>query len=368
MARAVSASPRAPTDTAADTTARVRTARPDGFVLDVQLHLPAGRTTALVGPNGAGKSTLLAALAGLVPVDEGRVVVGGEVVDDPTAGVFVPPPARRIGVVFQDGLLFDHLDVRANVAFGPRSRGTPRANAELAATTLLDELGVGELADRMPATLSGGQAQRVALARALATRPRLLLLDEPMSALDVRGRAALRRALATHLARLDAPRLLVTHDPVEAFLLGDLVAVLEDGRVTQHGTPDEIRERPLTTYAAELVGTNLLRGVAADGVVAVGEAEVVVADREVAGPVLLAVHPHAISLSRTAPDGSQRNVWTTTVARVERLGDRCRVTVENPLPVTAEVTPAAVTELALAPGVTVHCAVKATEVTVTADR
>lgn len=342
--------------------------RGDGFVLDLHLDLPAGRTTALVGPNGAGKSTAVAVLAGLVPVDDGRVTLDGHVVDDARASVFVPAPDRRVGVVFQHGALFGHLSVLDNVAFGPRSRGATRRAAGDVARRWLATLGVEELATRRPRDLSGGQAQRVALARALASEPSLLLLDEPMSALDVAGRAALRRVLATHLDGLAVPRLLVTHDPVEAFLLADRVAVLEDGRITQVGTPDEIRQRPGSTYAAELVGTNLLRGEAAAGVVRVGAHELRVADATVVGAALVTLHPHAIALSRHRPDGSQRNVWRAPVERVERLGDRCRVSVAGPLAVTAEVTPAAVEELGLAPGVEAWLAVKATEIVLTPDR
>lgn len=342
--------------------------RDDGFVLDVGLTVRAGRTTALLGPNGAGKSTALAALAGLVPITEGRIVIDGEVVDDPATGVFVPAAQRRVGVVFQDGLLFDHLSVRDNVAFGPRAAGTSGADATALADRWLSTLGVADLADRAPPSLSGGQAQRVAIARALVTEPRLVLLDEPMSALDVQGRAGLRRTLAAHLERLDAPRVLVTHDPVEAFLLADDVAVLEDGRITQTGTPDEIRQRPVTPYAADLVGTNLLFGDADDGTVTVDDHPLRIADRRVAGPVVLAVHPHAIVLGPTAPRSSARNVWRTTVTRTEDLGDRHRVTVGAPLPLTAEVTPSAVDELDLVPGATVHVSVKATEIAVTAQR
>lgn len=342
--------------------------RDDGFVLDLSLHAPRGSTTALLGPNGAGKSTALAAIAGLRPLDAGHVAMDGQVLDDPSGDVFVPPAARGVGVVFQDGLLFDHLSVRDNVAFGPRSAGASRTEARAVASRWLTELEVEHLADRRPPTLSGGQAQRVALARTLAADPGVVLLDEPMSALDVQGRASLRRTLATHLARLDAPRLLVTHDPVEAFLLADRVAVLEHGRLTQLGTPDRIRQAPASPYAAELVGTNLLRGRATGGRVRVADATLVVADRDVEGPVLVSVHPTAITLSSDRPHGSARNAWRAPVALVERLGDRCRVSVEGPLPLTAEVTPSAVDELGLVTGRVVWASLKATEITVTPDR
>ncbi len=340
--------------------------RRDGFTLDVELALPAGRTTALVGPNGAGKSTTLAALAGLIRLDEGFIRLGDTVLDDPSHDTFLPAGDRHVGMVFQDGLLLEHLSVLANVAFGPRSRGARRAAAQQQATTWLDTLEIGALADRRPHELSGGEAQRVALARALATDPALVLLDEPFSALDVQGRASLRRTLATHLATLAAPRLLVTHDPVEAFLLADHVAVLEAGRITQTGTPDELRQRPATRYAAELAGTNLLRGVAADGAVEVGSHVLRIADHSVRGPVLVTIAPQAIAVSLTQPAGSPRNTWPTVIERLEQLGDRTRVSVQAPVQITAEVTPAAVDELRLAPGLSVWLSVKATEIDVRA--
>ncbi len=356
-----------PTKRRADVACRVTIHRSNGFSLDIALDLPEGRTTALLGPNGAGKSTAIDALAGLVRIDGGRIRIGDRVVDDPTADVFVPPARRRVGVVFQDGRLFDHLSVADNVAFGPRSRGLGRADARRRAIAWLDRLGLGDLAGRRPAELSGGQAQRAGLCRALASDPDLLLLDEPLSALDVRGRASLRRTLAAHLSELAAPRLLVTHDPIEAFLLADRVAVIEDGRLTQTGTPDEIRQHPRTTYIAELVGTNLLRGTASGGAVTIGAHRLTVADTTIDGAVLAIVHPRAIALSPERPEGSQRNVWRSRLGRVEHLGDRVRVSTSTPVPLTAEVTPGAVTELGLVPGSTVWLAIKATEIDVIAD-
>lgn len=349
-----------------DLDARLVVRRGNGFVLDVALHLPAGTTTALLGPNGAGKSTAIAALAGLQRIDEGRVELAGRLLDGPPA-TFVPARDRRVGVVFQDGLLFDHLTVLGNVAFPLRSRGTPRRAAHDQARGWLEHLGVADLADRRPRELSGGQAQRVALCRALAGDPELLLLDEPLSALDVRGRGTLRRTLADHLDEVAAPRLLVTHDPVDAFLLADHVAVIEEGRITQTGDPDEIRLRPRTPYAAEVAGANLLHGTARAGTVTVDGFELRIADHEATGPVLLAVHPRTIALSRDRPTGSQRNAWPAPIERIEPLGDRVRLRFGQPLPITAEVTPEAVDALQLVPGTTAWLALKATEVSVVPD-
>lgn len=227
-----------------------------GFRIDVPLAIAPGRTVALLGPNGSGKSTLVHALAGLIPLDEGRVSLGGQTLDDPGQGVFVPPEARRIGVVFQDYVLFPHLTVLENVSFGLRSRRVSRDRAEASANTWLERLGIEKLAQRRPGDLSGGEAQRVALARALIIEPELLLLDEPLAALDVTTRARLRRTLAGHLEQFPGPRVLITHDSTEAFLLADEIHLIEEGRVTQVGTPDDIRRRPGTPYAADLAGSH----------------------------------------------------------------------------------------------------------------
>lgn len=336
-----------------------------GFHLDVELEAAAGRTTVLLGPNGAGKSTLLHVIAGVATPTTGRVSLGDEVLHDATGSV--PAADRGLGVVFQGGLLFDHLTVLENVAFGPRATGTDRGTAHEVARTWLARLDAGHLVDRTPSQLSGGQAQRVALARALATEPRCLVLDEPFSALDVSGRAQLRRVLSDVLGTFPGPRLVVTHDPTEAFLLGDRIHVIEDGATTQVGTPEEIRLRPATTYVADLVGTNLLAGTARDGVVQTDGHDFHIADHGIAGSVLLTVPPRAVALHRTPPDGSPRNVWATTVERIEHAGDRVRVLLGAPAPIAVEITPGAATALDLVPGVTVHAALKATEIRVVPD-
>ncbi len=341
--------------------------RSESFRLDIRLSVPAGRTAALLGPNGAGKSTAVAALAGILPLEAGRIALGGVVLDDPAAGVLVPAERRRVGVVFQDYLLFPHLGVLENVAFGPRSRGMGRAEARGRARMWIERLELTGLEERRPRDLSGGQAQRVALARTLATEPDLLLLDEPLGALDVTTRSEVRRMLAAHLREFDGPRLLITHDPAEAFLLADEIHIVEDGRVTQTGTADDIRLRPRTRYAADLGGTNLLGGTARGGEVDTGMHVLHVADHEIEGPVLITIRPTAISLHPTRPGGSFRNSWPTRVERVERLGHRVRLLTGAPLPLTVEVTDEAREELGLAPGSEVWVAMKATEIGIQAD-
>ncbi len=234
--------------------------RRGSFALEVAFDAPPGEVVGVLGPNGAGKSTLLRALAGLTPVSAGTVLLGERVLDDAGTGAFVEPNARPVGFVFQDYRLFPHLSVRDNVAFPLRSAGLGREGARAAADRWLGRLGLADLADRRPGALSGGQAQRVALARALAGEPALLLLDEPLSALDARTRLDVQDELRRHLSAFAGPSLLVTHDPLEALVLADRLLVLEDGRIVQDGRPGEVARRPATDYVARLVGLNLYPG------------------------------------------------------------------------------------------------------------
>lgn len=347
--------------------ARLAVRRSEGFALDLRLSIPPGRTVALLGPNGAGKSTAVSSLAGLLPVDSGRIELSGTVLDDPGESVLVPPEERRIGVVFQDQLLFPHMSVLENVAFGLRSRGVPRDEARGRAGAWMERVGLEGLGPRKPRELSGGQAQRVALARALATEPELLLMDEPLSALDVTSRSRLRWVLAEHLEGFPGPRLLITHDPAEAFLLADEIHVLEDGRVTQAGSADDIRLRPRTAYAADLAGSNLLTGTASAGTVRTGDLGLAIADADVAGPVRISIRPSAVSVHREPPGGSPRNRWPTVVERMEDHGSRVRILTGPPVRLMVEVTSAARRELDLAPGAEVWVSVKATDIGVEPD-
>lgn len=234
-------------------TARIEVAR-EGFTLDIALDAVPGRTLALLGPNGAGKSTALGCLAGTIPLDRGRIAMGERVLDDTNAGIHVEVEHRRTGVVFQDYLLFPHLSVRENVAFGPRAAGAPRREARHRSQEWLDRLGIGALADRMPAEVSGGQAQRVALARALAVEPDVLLLDEPLAALDIEIREDTRAELAQHLAAFGGVTVVVTHSIDDVVAFATDVVVLEHGAVTQRAPVPQFLQAPASAYAQRLVG------------------------------------------------------------------------------------------------------------------
>jgi molybdate transport system ATP-binding protein len=338
--------------------------RRDSFRLRLSLSVAAGEVVAMLGPNGAGKTTVLRALSGLLPVDNGYVRLGRDVLEDVAARIRVAPERRRVGMVFQDYLLFPHLSARENVAFGLRARGVDRDLARTKADEALDRMGLGEQAAKRPGALSGGQAQRVALARALVTEPRLMLLDEPLAALDAGTRLEVRADLRRRLADFDGATVVVTHDPVDAFVLADRLVVVEDGRVVQTGTPAEVASRPVTAYVARLVGLNLYRGVAADGVVSLAGGARLVGPHHDNGPVLVAFRPSSVVLHRRPPDSSARNTWAARVASLEQQGDTVRVSLTGPLDAAADVTPLAVAELGLEPGAEVWAALKATETAV----
>jgi molybdate transport system ATP-binding protein len=333
--------------------------------LDVDLAVADREVVALLGPNGAGKTTVLRAIAGLQPLDRGCIEVDGRALDDPATGVFVPTAERPIGVVFQDYLLFPRMSALENVAFGLRARGVPKAEARARAAGWLERVDLADHAAARPRTLSGGQAQRAALARALATEPRVLLLDEPLAALDAGARLHVRAELRRHLASFGGARLIVTHDPVDAMVLADRLVVIERGRVTQTGTAADVTRHPRSRYVAELVGVNLLRGVAAGehAVRLAGGAELVVADPLPGHDVDVALRPQAVALHRVKPEGSPRNTWPATVADLEADRDRVRVQLDGSIPVVAEVTPAAVADLDLVPGAAVWASVKAVDLT-----
>lgn len=337
----------------------------DGFEVDISLTVEPGETIAVLGPNGSGKTTLLRTLAGLIALDRGSIVLdhGTEaVLDDVSRGIFVPPERRSVGMVFQEYLLFGHLSALDNVAFGLRAGGTPRAEARRLAGVWLGRLGLADQAGSRPHRLSGGQAQRVALARALATDPAMLLLDEPLAALDVATRRQVRRDLRGHLAGYDGVRILVTHDPLDAYALADRVAIVDAGRLVQVGTIADITAHPRSRYVADLIGTNLIAGdLTADGLVTAGGITIaVVAD--FTGPAFAVIRPQSVTLARDASATSARNAVTGIVDEVDRMGDRVRVSIDGPVRLVAEITVRALDAMDLRPGDTVHAAVKAVDI------
>jgi molybdate transport system ATP-binding protein len=301
--------------------------------LDVAFTAEPGDVVAVIGPNGAGKTTLVHALAGLVAARGFARLDGVDLLRQPAR-------ERRVGLVFQEQVLFPHLTALDNVAFGPRARGTGRPDARAAAREWLDRLGIGDLADRKPSALSGGQAQRVAIARALVTEPALLLLDEPMSGLDVGVAAELRIELTRHLSTYAGITVLVTHDALDALTLATHVLVVEDGRVAQAGSPDEVAARPRTDHVARLVGLNVIRDETG----------------------FRAFSPSAVTVSLARPVGSARNVWRGPVRSVAPHGDAIRLQVAADPDLIADVTPRATRELDLAPGREVWLSVKETAV------
>jgi molybdate transport system permease protein len=315
-----------------------------------------GEVVAVVGPNGAGKTSLLRALLGLLKGDH-RVELHGR---DISA---LPTEDRRIGWLPQEPSLFAHLSARDNVAFAMTARGWRRTDARARAGQLLEQLGVGELAQVKPAALSGGQVARVALARALAAEPLLVLLDEPLAALDSGTRDEVRRLLRTTLSGGPAPVLLVTHDLVDVVALADRVVVLEQATVVQTGTPAEVAAAPRSRWVAGLLGQNCWRGVTSSTGLTTDGGDITGADPLPGGMDALALcEPAAVTLHRERPDGSARNVLHGPVLELRAIGGRVRVAVGSGPQVVAEVTAPAAEELQLAVGLEVWAAIKATEV------
>jgi molybdate transport system ATP-binding protein len=339
-----------------------RPPRPPGHRTDVTLRAADGEVLAVLGPNGAGKTTALRALAGLVPLSSGHVRVDDEDwARGPGPGR--PPQQRSTGLLAADHLLLPHLTALGNVAFGPRSRGAGRREAAARAHAELAALGVAELAGRRPGALSSGQAQRVALARALATDPRVLLLDEPLAALDPAARPVVRATLAARLTAYRGVTVLVTHDPLDALTLAHRLLFLEHGRVVQEGPPAEVVERPRTPYVAEVAGLNLYAGTAEDAeTVRTAGGPVVTAGHRHRGPSWVAFAPSAVALSPQRPRGSTRNVWPVTVVGVELTGQTARVRLSGGIDAVAEVTTGSVAALRVHPGQRLWAGVKAAEV------
>jgi molybdate transport system ATP-binding protein len=334
------------------------------LTLDTAFTVASGEVLALLGPNGSGKSTTLRALVGLLPLAGGRVALDGTVLEDPAQHVKIPPEKRPIGLMFQDYLLFPHLSALENVAFGLRAKGTDKKTAREKAAQTLGRLGLDGLAEAKPGSMSGGQQQRVAMARALVTDPKLLLLDEPLAALDVSTKTDVRRLLREVLRQSSAANVLVTHDLLDAVALGDRMIVIQDGGIVQSGTPAEVTARPRSRYVADLTGVNLLRGTAHDGLLELDDGGQLICADPATGATLAVIAPAGVSVSRPQPEEPEKNTWPGQIKAVDLMGDRVRVRLEGKPPITAEVPPAAVDELKLDDGGQLWASVHPSAITV----
>lgn len=341
----------------------------EGFSLEISLSTEAAQTHVLVGESGAGKTTLLNILAGLLHPDSGRIQLNGRLLFDDQQRIQVPAMERPIAYVFQDYALFPHLSVYENVAFGLRAQRVADSRVRSETQAMLEQLGIDDLASRRPSRLSGGQQQRVALARALILKPQLLLLDEPLSALDLHTRRQVRAELRSILAKLPCATLFVTHSPFEAMVFGDRMAVVEQGRIVQVGGREELLRQPRSRYVAELIGVNWFQGkiisrdssgLAAietrDGILhAVGE--------DVREESYIAVDPREITLHTSRPTGTAQNVFEGQILELlpePPQGERVRVVLKTHPPLVAEITAHSVQSLGLREGSSVFASFKAT--------
>ena len=335
--------------------------------LDLAFRVDEGEVVAILGPNGSGKSTALAVIAGLLHPDVGHATLDGsrllEVGRPGAAPVWVPPHARGIALLAQEPLLFPHLTALDNVAFGPRSQGHSRREARSVAEHWLDEVDATQYAGRKPGQLSGGQAQRVAVARALAADPKLLLLDEPMAALDVAVAPALRQMLRRVLQ--DRSAVIVTHDVLDALLLADRVIVIDHGHVVEEGPTTQVLARPRNPFTARIAGLNMVRGTvdghgvrSSDGMLVEGLAGHALQQGDLAVAVF---RPSAVAVFKRPPGGSPRNTVPVTITDLEPHGEQVRIRTAK---LSADVTAPAVAELGLVPGAEVVFTVKASEVAI----
>jgi molybdate transport system ATP-binding protein len=342
--------------------------------VDLEFTVAPGEVLAILGPNGAGKSTVLQVIAGLVRPDAGSVRVGDRVLTDTSAGVDVGTFDRRVGLLMQDALLFPHLSVAANVSFGARAgKRLARKASRVVAERWLTEVEVADLADRKPRQLSGGQAQRVALARALAADPDVLLLDEPLTGLDVGVATAMRKVLRRVLVRDGRSSVLVTHDLLDVVTLADQVIVLEGGHIVESGPTTVVLAAPRSSFGARFAGVNLVSGRAGVDTTLVTDAEQVWHGRLDAGvqlgdAVVATFHPSAVAVYRDEPHGSPRNTVEVVVAELDSRGPAIRVRADEQPDgspgLSADITAESAAELRLGPGERVYFAVKAQEVAI----
>lgn len=342
--------------------------------VDVDLSVAPGEVLALLGPNGAGKSTVLHVVAGLVRPDSGSVRVGDRTLTDAGAHAHVDTHARRVGLLMQDPLLFPHLSVATNVAFGARAgKRLVRKSSRAAAAHWLAEVGASEWADRKPRQLSGGQAQRVALARALAADPEVLLLDEPLSGLDVGVATAMRKVLRRVLGLNGRSSILVTHDLLDVVTLADRVIVLDAGRIVEAGPTATVLAAPRSGFGARFAGVNLVAGRAESDTAMMtawghrwhGRCD----DGVVPGdPVVATFHPSAVGVYRAEPHGSPRNTVEVMVAELDGRGPAIRVRgdaqPDGGPGLSADVTAESAAQLRIGPGERAFFTVKAQEVSI----
>jgi molybdate transport system ATP-binding protein len=342
-----------------------------GFALDLEFSAAPGSTTVLVGESGAGKTSVLRLLAGLVRPDQGRITIDEEIYFDSHSKVNRPAWQRDVGYVSQDYALFPHLTVWQNVGFGLQALGLATASSRARITQALQAAGIAELEARLPTQLSGGQQQRVALARALVLNPRLLLLDEPLSAVDLQTRRAVRTELRGLLERLSCVTVYVTHSPVEALIFGDQIVVLDRGRISQMGSREELLQHPRTPFVAELMGTNLFVGTMRGRVDTVAprlhtaEGDLVLSSIPGTAEVFATVNPREITIYRQMPEASAQNAFAGPILELAPeppAGERIRVVLGTTPSLVAEVTREAVIGLGLKEGLFVYASFKATGV------
>jgi molybdate transport system ATP-binding protein len=338
------------------------------FRFDAEFEVGRGEVVALVGPSGAGKSTCMSAIAGLIELESGRVSLGGDVWCDTSLGIDRPPHERRVGFVHQDYALFPHLSVLQNVLYGARARGASRAVARTRGSEWLERLDMVRFSDRPVTELSGGQRQRIALARALASGAGALLLDEPFGSLDVRTRSSVRRELGEFLREIQLPTVLVTHDPTDALVLANRIAILEDGRITQDGECDDLVAHPRTPFVAELFGLNFYRGWISGGPglreVRVESVEFHVPSQAADGAIAIAFPPSAVTLFPHKPEGSARNTFQGIVRDISPLPERLRVVLDCGVLIAADVVREAASSLHIERGQTMWISIKATAIQV----
>ena len=344
-----------------------------GFSLEAGLDVGDRSTMVLVGESGSGKTSLLKLLAGLIDPDRGHIKVDGEVWFDSGATRRLRPCEREVGYVAQDYALFPHLTAAENVAFGLRVQRTAAQSTSTRVAAALERLGIAAFARRRPHELSGGQQQRVAIARAIVLEPRLLLLDEPLSALDVQTRRAIRGELRRLLAQLPCSTLVVTHSPAEALAFGDHITVLEAGRVSQSGSREDLMRHPRSSYVAEFLGVNFFRGSLSAGTgetavrIAHSQGELFLGNTLAESDTAVVVNPREITLSLERPAGTARNVFAGLIDELvpePPAGELVRVSLATTPPLIAEITRQAVEALGLRPGMRVHASFKAAGVVV----